>query len=160
MLIFRASVTCGSSRKTQRHADDHARDWRRRERHSLCQALRYYSGDVLTSKAKIRRARLGKGGGCAPACFSPFFYWTTFHHYLGAWNRLGEARRDKRETTRKVKENGLSRSRDFLAWKLKCWQARQMKSDLRVCLNNRGFPTFLFWKAQLMQCIELESILN
>ena len=34
-----------------------------------------------------------------------------------------------------------------------------MKRDLRVCLNNRGFPTFLF-KAQLMQCIELVSILN
>ena len=35
-----------------------------------------------------------------------------------------------------------------------------MKRDLGVCLNNRGFPsgTFLF-KAQLMQCIELESIL-
>ena len=29
--------------------------------------------------------------------------------------------------------------------------------SLRVCLNNRGFSTFLF-KAQLMQCIELESI--
>ena len=33
-----------------------------------------------------------------------------------------------------------------------------MKRDFRVCLNNRGFSTFLF-KAQLMQCIELESIL-
>ena len=31
-----------------------------------------------------------------------------------------------------------------------------MKRDFRVCLNNRGFSTFLF-KAQLMQCIELES---
>ena len=35
-----------------------------------------------------------------------------------------------------------------------------MKRDLRGCLNNRGFPTFLFVKAQLMQCIKLESILN
>ena len=34
-----------------------------------------------------------------------------------------------------------------------------MKLDLRACLNNRGFPTFLF-KALLMQYIELESILN
>ena len=30
-----------------------------------------------------------------------------------------------------------------------------MKRDLRVCLDNGGFPTFLF-KAQLMHCIELE----
>ena len=32
---------------------------------SLCQALRYYSGNqrIKTSKAKIRGARLGKGGG-------------------------------------------------------------------------------------------------
>ena len=36
-----------------------------------------------------------------------------------------------------------------------------MKRDLRICLNKRGFPTFLYLKkAQLMQCIELESILN
>ena len=34
-----------------------------------------------------------------------------------------------------------------------------MKRDFRVCLNNRGFSTFLF-KAQLMQCIELESIIS
>ena len=27
----------------------------------------------------------------------------------------------------------------FLAWKLKCWQARHVKRDLRVCLNNRYF---------------------
>ena len=33
-----------------------------------------------------------------------------------------------------------------------------MKRDFRVYLNNRGFSTFLF-KGQLMQCIELESIL-
>ena len=32
-----------------------------------------------------------------------------------------------------------------------------MKRDLRVCLNNRGFPSFLF-NGLLMQCIE--SILN
>ena len=47
----------------------------------------------------------------------------------------------------------------FLAWKLKCWQARHVKRDLRVCLNNRCFSTFLF-KVQLMQCIELQSILS
>ena len=35
-----------------------------------------------------------------------------------------------------------------------------MKRDLRGCLNNRGFRTFLFFKAQLMQYIELELILN
>ena len=34
-----------------------------------------------------------------------------------------------------------------------------MKRDLGVCLNSRGFPTFLF-KAQLVQCIELDSILS
>ena len=68
-------------------------------------------------------------------------------------------RHEKRETAHKARENGLSRSSDFWASKLKCWQARHVKRDLRVCLNNRGFPTFLF-KAQLMQCIELESILN
>ena len=68
-------------------------------------------------------------------------------------------RHEKRETTRKARENGLSRSSDFWASKLKCWQARHVKRDLRVCLNNRGFPTFLF-KAQLMQCIELVPILN
>ena len=54
-------------------------------------------------------------------------------------------RHNKRETNCQPKENGLSRSSDFLAWKLKCWQAR--KRDLRVCLNNRGFPTFLFLKS-------------
>ena len=31
-------------------------------------------------------------------------------------------RHEKRETTRKARENGLSRSSDFLASKLKCWQ--------------------------------------
>ena len=54
-------------------------------------------------------------------------------------------RHNKRETTCQPKENSLSWSSDFLAWKLKCWQAR--KCDLRVCLNNRGFPTFLFLKS-------------
>ena len=54
-------------------------------------------------------------------------------------------RHNKRETTYQPRENGLSRSSDFLAWKLKCWRAR--KRDLRVCLNNRGFPTFLFLKS-------------
>ena len=34
-----------------------------------------------------------------------------------------------------------------------------MKRNFRVCLNNRGFSTFLF-KPQLMQCIELESIIS
>ena len=68
-------------------------------------------------------------------------------------------RHEKKESTRKARENGLSRSSDFWASKLKCWEARHVKRDLRVCLNNRGFPTFLF-KAQLMQCIELVSILN
>ena len=54
-------------------------------------------------------------------------------------------RHGKRETTRKARENGLSRPSDVLAWKLKCWQAR--KRNLRVCLNNRGFPTLLFLKS-------------
>ena len=55
------------------------------------------SGNVL--KAKLRRARLGKGGGGGgkngenvspqpPRVFRISYYWTTFHHYLGAWNRL------------------------------------------------------------------------
>ena len=52
---------------------------------------------------------------------------------------------NKRETNCQPRENGLSQSSDFLAWKLKCWQAR--KRDLRVCLNNRGFHTFLFLKS-------------
>ena len=51
-------------------------------------------GNVL--KAKLRRARLGKGGGGGgknvslqpPRVFRISYYWTTFHHYLGAWNRL------------------------------------------------------------------------
>ena len=68
-------------------------------------------------------------------------------------------RHEKRETTRKARENGLSRSSDFLASKLKFSHARHVKRDFRVCLNNRGFSTFLFI-AQLMQCIELESILS
>ena len=60
---------------------------------------------IKTSKAKIRRARLGKGGDGGgknekkkngPVSPQPprvfrISYWTTFHlfhHYLGAWNRL------------------------------------------------------------------------
>ena len=39
-------------------------------------------------------------------------------------------RHDKRETTRKARENspgnGLSRSSDFLEWKLWCWQTRHV----------------------------------
>ena len=42
-------------------------------------------------------------------------------------------RHEKRETTRKARKNGLSRSSDFLAWKLKCWKDKQVKRDLRVC---------------------------
>ena len=38
----------------------------------------------------------------------------------------GRERHDKRDTI-------------FLAWKRKCWQARHVKRDLRVCLNNRDF---------------------
>ena len=55
-------------------------------------------------------------------------------------------RHEKRETVRinKNRENGLSRSRDFLARKLKCRQAKHVKRDFGVCLNNRGFPSFLF----------------
>ena len=54
-------------------------------------------GTYWTSKAKIRRARLGvRGGGkndAAPSLPSPrafSYFWTTFHfhHHLGAWNRL------------------------------------------------------------------------
>ena len=52
-------------------------------------------------------------------------------------------RNEKRETTRKARENGLSRSSDFLASKLKCWQARHVKRDFRVCLNNRYFSAAL-----------------
>ena len=66
------------------------------------------------------------------------------------WPRVTEGvRRERhktRETTRKARENGLSLSGDFLAWKLKCWQARHVKHDLRVCLNNRGLLAFLFFK--------------
>ena len=54
-------------------------------------------------------------------------------------NSARRERHEKRETTRKARENGLSRSSDFLASKLKCWQARHVKRDFRVCLNNRGF---------------------
>ena len=59
---------------------------------------------IKTSKAKIRRARLGKGGGGGgkngrerlrrpvfpqpSRVFRISYYWTTFHHHLGAWNRL------------------------------------------------------------------------
>ena len=41
----------------------------------------------------------------------------------------GRERHDKRDTI-------------FLAWKRKCWQARHVKRDLRVCLNNRDFLAF------------------
>ena len=57
-------------------------------------------------------------------------------------------RHDKRETTRKARENspgnGLSRSSDFFGIKTVVLtdQAR-----VRVCLNNWGFPTFLFLKS-------------
>ena len=67
------------------------------------------------------------------------------------------ARHEKRETTRRARENGFSRSSDFLAWKPKCRRAKHVKRDLNVCLKNRGFPPF-FFKAYLMQCIE--SILD
>ena len=61
--------------------------------------VRTMAGDTLAcarlSDSKIRRARLGKGGGGGgpvspqlPRVFFISFYWTTFHHYLGAWNRL------------------------------------------------------------------------
>ena len=48
-------------------------------------------------KAKLRRARLGKrgGGGVSlqpPRVFRISYYWATFHHYLGAWNRLPPTR--------------------------------------------------------------------
>ena len=36
-------------------------------------------------------------------------------------------RHEKRESTRKARENSLSRSSEFLAWKLKCWQARHKR---------------------------------
>ena len=56
-------------------------------------------GHIKSSKAKIRRARLGKGGGGGGKYVSPeparvfriSSYWSTFHSYLGAWNRLGHA---------------------------------------------------------------------
>ena len=51
-------------------------------------------------KAKIRRPRLGKGAVAVaalslpkpPRVFRISFYRTTFHHYLGAWNRLTKIR--------------------------------------------------------------------
>ena len=46
-------------------------------------------------------------------------------------------RHEKRETTRKARENGLSRSSDFLASELKCWQTRHVKRDFRVCLKKK-----------------------
>ena len=46
-------------------------------------------------------------------------------------------RHEKRETTRKARENGLSWSSDFLASELKCWQTRHVKRDLRVCLTKK-----------------------
>ena len=66
------------------------------------------------------------------------------------WPRVTEGvrreRHKKRETTCEARENGLSLSGDFLARKLKCWQARHVKHDLRVYLNNRGLLAFLFSK--------------
>ena len=64
-------------------------------------------GRIKTRKAKIRLARLGKGG-CGGTLslpslraffsilFIPVFYWTTFHHYLGAWNRLNGEFKERR----------------------------------------------------------------
>ena len=59
-----------------------------------------------------------------------------------AWLMAME-RHKERETTHKARENGLSRSSDFLAWKLKCWQARHVKRDLRVRL--RAVSLFFFF---------------
>ena len=102
-----------------------------------------------------------------PPTFESYNPRRPFPRYIWSWS-VEQNARDTQMTTRvtegarrerHARENGLSRSSDFLAWKLKCWQARHVKRDLRVCLNNRGFPTALF-KAHLMHCIELESILN
>ena len=41
-----------------------------------------YSANVL------KRAKRTTISEPAPVCFLIFFYWTTFHHHLGAWNRL------------------------------------------------------------------------
>ena len=74
------------------------------------------SGNVL--KAKLRRARLGKGGGGGPVSLQPprvfriSYYWTTFHHYLGAWNRL----RHYRPIGWFSKSRGLSASVSFLSF--------------------------------------------
>ena len=74
---------------------------------SLCQALRNivgtYSNEQSENKTHATWER-GCGGGkngrevwvrvrVSPRAFFAFlftpFYWTTLHHYLGAWNRLG-----------------------------------------------------------------------
>ena len=44
---------------------------------------------IETSKAKIRRARIRRPVSPQPSrVFRISYYWTTFHHHLGAWNRL------------------------------------------------------------------------
>ena len=66
---------------------------------------------------------------------------------------MRQERHKKRQTNHKARENGLSRSSDFLAWKLKRWKAKYVHCDLRVCLNNRGFPSFLF-STKFMQTVQ------
>ena len=54
-----------------------------------------------------------------------------------------DARRErhkKRETTRKARENGLSRSSDFFGMKTEVLIGQACET----CLNNRAFPSFLF----------------
>ena len=53
-----------------------------------------------------------------------------------------QERHEKIETTRKARENGLPRSSEFLAWKLKCWQARHVKRDFRVAWTTEVFLLF------------------
>ena len=44
---------------------------------------------IETSKAKIRRARIRRPVSPQPSrVFRISYHWTTFHHHLGAWNRL------------------------------------------------------------------------
>ena len=51
---------------------------------SLCQALRWYSRDILNEQSENKTRATWA------------YYWTTFHHYLVAWNRLKRNTRSKR----------------------------------------------------------------
>ena len=74
-------------------------------------------GRIKTSKAKIRRARLGKG--VPPRVFRISFYRTTFHHYLGAWN-----------------SQTLLRCASAITEQKKCWGLLTQKFDRFQFLRN------------------------